>query len=483
MKIHLPPRGISRLLLGVALLSAVLSVSVLAAAAEGVPVSDGAALWGAVPIAESASEGESTAPPNSTSVGGISAEEKGEPIPVSYGLRVLAAREEMVLTALCGNEITFTAEDFSRGLNLSSLNAITIRSLPDPGEGTLFVGSMGAAVGQTVTAGSLSLMAFAAANDAEPCEATMTFSPNGSDYEITCRLCLLEELNFTPTVSLVPAVTLNPVTYRDLPLTSALSAYDPEGDEVTFEIVRYADHGQVSVTDRTTGAYTYTPHRGFVGTDSFTYVARDRWGNYSTSATVSVQVLPPAAATYADLEGVEAAAAILALSDRGLMNGTRVGNTNYFKPAEAISRVELLVTTMEAAGVSGELLSSYGDTPFADNEDIPAAMRPYVSYAAEKGYIHGKTVDGRLCFCPHESVTRAEAAVTVSNIIGYAVQDTVTAFSDRDTVPAWSADAMNSLRALGILTPPDGMANARTLMTRADTASWLWSLLRILGGG
>ncbi len=55
--------------------------------------------------------------------------------PVSYGLRVLSAREEMVLSGLCGNEITVTRDDLCRALNLSSVSAITLTALPDPRKG------------------------------------------------------------------------------------------------------------------------------------------------------------------------------------------------------------------------------------------------------------------------------------------------------------------------------------------------------------
>jgi hypothetical protein len=153
----------------------------------------------------------------------------------------------------------------------------------------------------------------------------MEVSVNGSDYTVTCRLCLLDALNYTPTVALAPAVSLNVETYRDVTIGGTVSAYDPEGDELTYEIVRYASHGRVSLTDRHTGAYIYTPDPGFTGQDSFDYVVRDRYGNYSTSATVAVQVSPrPSALTYADIDGEENAASILTVSERGLMNGTRV---------------------------------------------------------------------------------------------------------------------------------------------------------------
>ena len=474
MKHHSTPRhptqGLKAALLLVLLL---ITLPILPTAAEGM-----------IPISETEAATEAvTQPLGSTSVGLHTMPNRETALPVSYGLRVLAAKEEMVFSGLVGNEIGFTAEDVKRAMNLSELNYVTIRDLPDPGEGTLFVGSVGAAEGQVISAGSLSLLSFAAADGTKPSEATMEISVNGSDYAMTCRLCLLDRLNYTPTVALVPAVALHIETYKGIPTAGTVSAYDPEGDEITYEIVRYASHGRVTLTNRHTGAYLYTPDPAYTGQDSFDYVVRDRYGNYSTSTTVTVQVIArPAAVSYADIDGEGDAAAILSVSAMGLMNGTRVGGETYFKPAEAVSRLEFLVTAMEAAGITAETVAGLGDPSFHDVAAIPTAMRPYVTYAAQRGYIGGKTVDGKLCFKPHDLISRAEAAVILSNVIGYAVEDTVTAFADADALPAWSGEALTSLRALGILQCPDGNAHAGETMTRRDTAAWLSRTIRLMEG-
>lgn len=466
------------------LLSAMLFCGLATAAVGGQTLTvsaEEARPWDAVPISETEVSEPTTQPPGSTSVGQLTLPNRETATAVSYGLRVLAAREEMVFAGLCGNEITFTAEDIRRAMNLSELDYVTIRRLPHEGEGTLYVGAVGAGEGQVISAGSLSQLSFAAAQDATPSEATMEISVNGSDYAVTCRLCLLDRLNYTPTVSLAPTVSLNVSTYKDLPTAGTVSAYDPEGDTITYEIVRYAAHGRVTLTNRHTGAYVYTPDTGFSGQDSFDYVVYDRYGNYSTSATVSITVTPPTAATYADMEGRTDASAILAVSAAGLMNGTQVGSEVYFKPNDSISRVEFLVTAMQAAGITAEAVAAVPCPDFADLAEIPVAMRPFVGYAVEKQYVRGRTVDGELCFCPHDSITRAEASVILSNIIGYAVEDTVTAFADADAMPTWSEEALTSLRALGILTAPDGNARPTETMTRAAAAGWLHRSMRLMG--
>lgn len=409
--------------------------------------------------------------------------------PVSYGLRVLSAREEMVLSGLCGNEITVTRDDICRALNLSSVSAITLTALPDSAKGTLFVGAAGAAVGQTVPVEALPLLSFAAANRDAPCEATAVFTVVGSGYEITCRFCLLERINYTPTVALASSVSLEVMTYMDMPAQGSLSAYDPEGDEITYEITSYATHGRIRLTDRHTGAYLYTPDAGYVGNDEFRYVVRDRYGNYSTAATVSVRVHAiPTAVTFADTEGSTCAAAALRLGEAGIMNGIRVGGKDYFRPDIAVTRAEFIATAMNAAGISPDsngftdsaaarILSGY-----ADAGSIPVGMRTTLAFALEKGYFAGKTgADGRLYLHPDEDISRAEAAVLLSNIIGYARNTAVNAFADADTIPTWSVPALSSLKALGLLCSPNNTAAPAGRMTRGETAVWLEKTMRLMG--
>lgn len=71
--------------------------------------------------------------------------------------------------------------------------------------------------------------------------------------------------------------------------SGSLSASDPDGDPLTFSIVSNGSKGTASITNSTTGAYTYTPTANLNGADSFTFKAYDG-SLYSGNATISVTI-------------------------------------------------------------------------------------------------------------------------------------------------------------------------------------------------
>ena len=221
---------------------------------------------------------------------------------VSYGVNVLAAKTDMAVSAPIGNEVVFSADAFARALNLSKVDYITVKSVPSAEQGELLLGSTRVAAGQTVSAENLPYMTFCAATDGAV-HASFTFAANGSPTAVVCNIYLLDEVNYTPTVSMASSLSLNRSTYKGLAVHGTLSAYDPDGDGLIFEIVSYPKNGSVKLTDASLGSYIYTPSSGYVGSDSLTYVARDKYGNYSAAATVRFQVaVSGTSVTYVDMQ-------------------------------------------------------------------------------------------------------------------------------------------------------------------------------------
>jgi hypothetical protein len=75
---------------------------------------------------------------------------------------------------------------------------------------------------------------------------------------------------------------------EDSPVTIQLTGQDPDEDPLTFEIVEYPLHGELSGSSES-GKMTYTPESEFNGTDSFTFVALDHQKE-SKPAAISIAI-------------------------------------------------------------------------------------------------------------------------------------------------------------------------------------------------
>ena len=79
-----------------------------------------------------------------------------------------------------------------------------------------------------------------------------------------------------------------------------LVATDADGEGLTFSVESPPSHGEVTITNATTGAYSYAPAAGFTGADNFTF--RVNAGLGSSVATISIDVV--AGPTTASLHGI-----------------------------------------------------------------------------------------------------------------------------------------------------------------------------------
>ena len=396
---------------------------------------------------------------------------------LSPGVQILSAATEMAVWGPCGNDVTFEAEDFARNLNLSRIDYIKVISLPSDTEGELLMGSVRVTAGQVISGENLAHLCFAAADDSIT-KASFTFSANGTASAITCNIHLLKDTNYAPTVSMASGATLQMSTYRDREAHGRLSAYDPDGDALVFEIVKSPANGSVLLTDRNEGTYVYTPKSGFTGSDAFSYVARDVYGNYSAATTVTLRVMTSGTSvTYVDMADSKAANAALALTEAGVMSGVQIGNQHFFYPERTVTRAELLVMAMNAAGITD--VPACEKTGFDDDTDIAPAMKGYVATAYTMGYVSGTLKEGKLCFLPDEEINRAEAAVMICAILGKESSSVVPTFADGAEIPVWAEDAICTLNVLGVMDANDGYISPTSLLTREQAALILQAVMRL----
>ncbi|SHJ18754.1 delta-60 repeat domain-containing protein [Malonomonas rubra DSM 5091] len=79
------------------------------------------------------------------------------------------------------------------------------------------------------------------------------------------------------------------VTSQDVANSNMLTGSDIDGDSLTFSVVAQATSGAVVIDNAATGAYTYTPNTGYVGSDSFSFKVNDGTVDSSTSVvTITV---------------------------------------------------------------------------------------------------------------------------------------------------------------------------------------------------
>lgn len=74
--------------------------------------------------------------------------------------------------------------------------------------------------------------------------------------------------------------------------SGTLAATDADGDPLMYTLGQQPAHGTVSITNASTGNFSYTPDTGYSGSDSFTFTASDGFDT-SAAATESITVNVP----------------------------------------------------------------------------------------------------------------------------------------------------------------------------------------------
>lgn len=407
---------------------------------------------------------------------GVARSESSDLAPdISDGLCVIASGRDMAKCGIAGKKLLFSGEDFKKSLNLSEISYITVTELPDVSEGRLCIGDVLLNEGQTVSAANLELLNYSAANE-EIRESSFCFKANGNEYEMRCNIYLLTHENSAPTLDMEDEKIFSVSTHQTVKIFGKLLAYDPDGDELRYEIVSYAKGGTLEL-DSKSGEYSYTPTGSYFGEDCFEYVAVDKYGNYSSARRVNLTVEKLKTDTvYCDMEDHRDHHAALTMTEKGIMNGTTIGDSTYFMPDKAVSRVDFVVMLMHAIGV--DEVESVADTGFDDDAQIPASMKGYVREARKMGLVTGSVNEkGEYLFEPSREISRAEAALIVSKLVDCAVPTVKPTFADKSEIPAWASDAIYTLNGLGIMTGENGNISATSSLTRAQTAKMLYTLM------
>lgn len=270
-------------------------------------------------------------------------------------------------------------------------------------------------------------------------------------------------------------------TCKNVEYQGRLTATDPEGDILTFQLSEKPARGSVEISEDGSGEFVYTPFENKTGKDSFTFVAVDDKGNTSKPATVKVRIRKPSTkVSYRDMDGEASHNAAIRLAEEKVMIGECVGGEYYFRPDAPVSRSQFITLAMSALGL--EPLKDVSATGFGDDEAIPTWCKGYVSSALRAGVVRGYPDEsGQVVFSPDATITKGEAAVMIDRLISTTDVAATTFYADTTTAPAWAFQAAVNLETAGVLeTDSVGALALENTLTRGDAAQMLAAAMEVV---
>ena len=322
------------------------------------------------------------------------------------------------------------------------------------------LGSRVLRAGDILTADQLEQLTFHPLRTEEDAQAVISYLPiyeNRVEKAATMTISIRGKEDKAPV-----AKNLSLETYKNLPNDGTLKASDPEGEKLTYTVVRGPKRGSVEVN--ADGTFTYTPKKNKVGVDSFTYTAADPAGNVSETATVTIQILKPSdGRKYTDTLGLDSRFEAEWLRNTGLFVGEEVGGNACFYPDKTVTREEFLTMVVKLLEIPAGNTDSV-----ALPANTPTWLKPYMIAAQRSGLMAGWQNVADLS----QPITGAEAAVMLQNALDLTISADVveqTAANDTD-IPTWAYASLTVMAENGIA------LDANAPLTRDAAAKTLYQV-------
>lgn len=393
------------------------------------------------------------------------------------GAEVIAEETKIIKTGLVGRKISLSDTDFKQGLCINDFESIKVTKLPKSSEGTLMLAGRRVGEGATVKRKNIGAMVFIpASREVESSSFFFTVEGYGSGAEMEFVIKFTDKVNYEPTIDGEYAASFSIKTQREIGIHGKMHASDGEGDAIEYIIVSYPKNGTLTSFDKESGEYVYTPRDSYTGKDSFVYVARDEWGNFSRTQTVSITVNERMSEIkYSDMKDRPEYNAAVAMTAMGIMGGSVLGDGVYFNPDEAVTRAEFVAMAMKAMGIRAD--STLTSTYFDDNDEIPTPLIGYVATAQRTGIINGAFKGGELIFSPNDTITKYDAAMIMSKLSGAKAEGELPVFADANDIPLRARPSVYAMCAIGVFEYEGDTINGTAAVTRADAASYLYKLI------
>lgn len=363
---------------------------------------------------------------------------------------ILCTMPAMAAEVDCDTVYCFTSDDFA---GEEPLVGICITGIPNAETGAVLLGQRVLLPGDILTADQLALMTFAPVRTEEDADAVVTYLPiyeNRVERSTTMTIGIRGKEDKAPI-----AEDFTVETYKNLPNEGRLKATDPEGQQLTYTVIRQPKRGTVEIKED--GTFVYTPKKNKVGVDSFTYTAADPAGKVSREATVTVQILKPTdAAQYTDTVGMDCRFEAEWLRNTGLFVGEQMGLSQCFQPEKAVSQGQFLAMVMQMLEIPVSEQTVYPEMA----ADAPQWLKPYLAAALRSGLVANLPEE----FNGDMPITGAEAAVILQNALDLSGEEQ----PETEEIPTFTDTALAVMNENGLLLTADGE------LTRAQVAEILY---------
>ncbi len=390
------------------------------------------------------------------------------------GVAAIANETEIIKTATKGSKVTFSELDIKQALLITDFDEIKIKTIPKSTEGTLLFAGRRVYEGMVIKRKNLPALVFVpASRDVGECVFTFSTDSYADGAEVKFVLKFAQKVNYEPKIVDVSAPLY---TQREIGIYGKMSAQDGEGDELEYTVIKYPKAGILNVIDKKSGEYLYTPPTDYTGEVSFTYVARDIYGNYSTPSEVKIKVTERLSeVVYQDMKTHPDYSAAVALTAIGAVDGRLVGGGVYFMPEESVTKAEFITMALKCAGINVNQAEKY--VYFDDADEIPEPMLPYIAKAASIGAIYGTFKGGELLLSPNAPITKYEAAMIISSLTEDIEEYASLTFTDSDSYPAFAEDAIYKMCTLGIFDTENNTIEADKELTKAECVRYLYKIM------
>lgn len=342
-------------------------------------------------------------------------------------------------------------------------SGVIITEVPLQVMGTVRLGDRILRAGDVLTAESLEKLTFIPGENAEGEAAIscLSITEDGLGEDARMTLKIGSDKNEAPI-----AEDSQFETYKNIPGQVSLKTSDKENEPLTINIIQEPKRG--TVTLNADGTVTYTPEENKVGKDSFVYTVTDPAGNTSQEATVRISILKPShKETYADMAGDPAHLAAAWLQEEEIYCGETVSGHLLFQPDEPVTRGEFIAMCVS---LTADELTETASAGFADEAETANWLSPYVTEAVKCGYLTGIPTESGLMLMAQQEITRGEAAVIISSMLGLPEAETQTVMAQEEVIPAWAASAVSATLEAGVFDATD----YDNILSRRDAALLLY---------